>query len=122
MILGGIFGILSVATSFLILANHLKNTLIYDFGFSRLLSFSIAVFSPLILFFLGLREFILIIAIVGTVVGLIEGTTIVMIFRKARKVKEREPEYSLKTSNFLLYFIPAILILGAISQIIYYFI
>ena len=121
MILGGVFGILTISTSFLILANHLKNALIFDYHFSYPLAFFLACFSPLLLFLFGIREFIWVIAVIGTLVGVIEGTTIALIFKKAKKIGERTPEYSLKLSRPLLYFTVAVLILGAISQIIYYF-
>lgn len=121
MILGGLFGLLTISTSFLMLANYLKNTLVFDYRFPPLLAFFLACFSPLFLFLLGFREFIWIIAVVGTLVGVIEGITIALIFKKAKKQGERTPAYSLKISNPLLYFIIAVLALGAVSQIIYYF-
>jgi len=120
IILGGIFGLLAVTTSFLILANYLKNTLFLDYHFPYALSFFLASISPIILFVIGIREFIEVIAFVGAFVGLIEGTTIILAYKRAKKLKERTPEYSLKVPNFLIYLIIVILASGAVSQIIYY--
>lgn len=122
MMLGGLFGLFAISTSFLILGNYLKNTLIFDYHFPYPLAFFIAVFSPLLLFLSGVREFIWIIAFVGTFIGLIEGTMIILIYKKAKKQGEREPEYSLKIPQYLTYLMMAILFLGAIAQIIYHFI
>ena len=81
----------------------------------------LASFLPLGLFLAGIREFIAVIAFVGTFVGLIEGIVIALIYKKVKKIGERIPEYSLKIPNFLIYLTILILILGTLSQIIYYF-
>ncbi len=122
IILGGLFGLFAISTSFLILGNYLKNTLIFDYRFPYLLAFLIAVFSPLLLFLSGIREFIWVIAFVGTFIGLIEGTMIILIYKKAQKQGERKPEYSLKIPQYLIYLMIAILFFGAIAQTIYHFI
>lgn len=121
MILGGLFGLFAVSTSFLILGNYLKNTLRFDYNFPYFISFLIACFSPLILFSLGIREFIWVIAFVGTFVGLIEGTVISLVYKKAKKAGERTPEYSLKIPSPLIYLTIAILILGTVSHLLGFF-
>ena len=121
IILGGIFGLFAVSTSFLILANYLKNTFFLDYRLPYFLSFFLATFLPLSLFLAGIREFIIVIAFVGTFVGLIEGIVISLIYRRAKKIGKRIPEYSLKIPNFLIYLTIIILIFGTLSQIIYYF-
>ena len=84
-------------------------------------AFLIACFSPLILFLTGIRQFIWVIAVVGTFVGLIEGTVITSIYKKTKRRGERTPEYSLKVPRFLLYLTIAILFSGAALQTFYYF-
>ena len=119
IILGGIFGVLAVATSYLILGNYLKSTLMLDYGFPLHAAFSVACFLPLILFLLGIQSFIWVIGIVGTFIGLVEGTVIVLIYRKAKKKGDKKPAFSLNISNISFYLIIAVLVLGALSQIIY---
>ena len=80
-----------------------------------------ASFIPLILYLLGVRQFIQIVAFVGGFVGLIDGTMICLIYRRAKKKGDRRPEYSLKSPIFLIYIIITVLVLGALSQIVYYF-
>jgi len=121
MILGGIFGFFTISTSFLILANYLKNTLIFDYRFPFLLAFVLAVFSPLVLFLIGIREFIWVIAFVGTFMGLIDGIAIILIYKKAKKQGDKIPEYSLRIPQCLPYLIMTVLTFGAIIQAIYYF-
>jgi len=120
IILGALFGVITLADSFLVICLFLRNTLIYDFRFPKILASFISSGLPLILFLIGLRAFILVIGFVGTILGMIEGVVILFIFKKIKKLGDREPEYSLKIPPFLIYFLIAIFILGAISQIFYY--
>jgi len=119
LILGGLFGIFSISTSFLILGNYLKNTLVFDCHIPYSLSAAIAIFVPVIFFLLRIGNFISIISFVGVFVGLIEGTMISFLWKRARKVGNRKPEYSLKQYNFLPYLVFIILLIGAIAQFIW---
>ena len=122
IILGGIFGLFAISTSFLILGNYFKNTLIFDYRFPYLFAFFIATFSPLLLFLSGVREFIWVIAFVGTFIGLIEGMIIILVYKKAQKQGDKIPEYNLKIPRYIPYFVMIVLVLGAIAQTIYYLI
>jgi len=121
MVFGGIFGLLAVATSFLILGNYLKNTLVFDYRISYPLSFLIAMFSPLVLFLLGIRQFILVIAFIGTFMALIDGTIICLIYQKAKRFGERIPEYSLKIPPGVIYLIVTVLVGGGLLTFFGYF-
>jgi len=114
---GALAGLITIADSFLVLSLYLRNTFIYDFKFSKNLAFLISLGLPLILFLIGFRSFIATIGFVGTVVGVIEGVAIILIFKKAKVLGDRKPEYSLKIPSILLYFLMLILVLGAISQV-----
>ena len=118
IILGALFGILAVATSFLVLGNYFKNILKYDFRIPKQASAFIVCGLPLVLFLLGFRDFIGVIGLVGTIIGAIDGIIIILIFSKIKKLGDRQPEYSLKIPLILLYFLIGILALGAISQIL----
>mgnify|MGYP001602087321 CR=1 FL=1 len=73
---------------------------------------------PLLLFLLGFRNFIMTLGFVGTVVGAIEGAIIILIFKRAKTMGDRTPEYNLKIPSFLAYFLIAIFVFGALSQFI----
>ena len=118
VIFGALLGILAIVTSFLILGNYFKNTLFYDYKIPKWISASIACGLPFILFLIGFREFIEVSGFVGTIIGVIEGGAIVLIFKKAKTMSDRQPEYSLKIPSVLLYFLIAIFILGAVSQLL----
>ena len=120
MVLGGLFGLFCVSTSFLILANYLKNALIFDYHFYRILGFVIATFTPLFLFIIGFREFLPIVSFIGAFMGVVEGTIISLTFKEAKLRGDRKPEYNLSVPRFLIYIIPIVFYIGALVQIIYY--
>ena len=84
VILGALLGLIAIASSFLVLGNYLKNSLWHDYKIPYLPAAAIAIFTPAVLFLLGLREFIVVIGVVGAVIGAIEGTVIVLIYQKAK--------------------------------------
>lgn len=122
MLLGAIFGIFTVSTSFLTSANYLKNTFIFDYKIPYFISFSLVAFIPLFLFLIGVRQFIWIIAFIGIFMGLVDGTVISLIYQKAKKYGDRIPEYSLNIPKYFFYSIIIILFFGAFIEIIKYLI
>ncbi len=116
ILLGVLAGIITIADSFLILSLHLRNTLIYDYGFQIIPALFMSWGLPLILFLLGFRQFIDVIGITGTLIGAIEGILIVLIFKKAKILGNREPEYSLEIPSFITNAIIIMFVVGAISQ------
>jgi len=108
--------IITLADSFLALGLYLRNTLILDLKFSKTISTITTCGLPLLLFLIGFRSFIGTIGFVGTIIGVIEGIVIILIFKKTKTMGDRKPEYSLKVPSILLCFLMAIFILGAVSQ------
>jgi amino acid permease len=120
VILFALIGVITLADSFLIIDLYFRNTLIYDYHFPKIFSSFLATFLPLFFFLIGFRQFIPVISFIGTILAMIEGIVILLIFEKVKKLGDREPEYSLKIPKFLIYILGAIFILGAISQIFYH--
>lgn len=120
IILGAVFGILAVVTSFVVLGYYLKKVFQYDYKRSKTLSWFLTCSIPLIGFLIGLRNVIPIIAFLGVILGAIEGTAVILIYKKAKKFGDQEPEYNLKIPNFIIYSLIGIFVLGLIYQIIYF--
>lgn len=114
--------VITLADSFLVIGLYLRNSFIYDFQFPKILASLLTTGLPLILFLIGFRGFIETIGFVGALIGAIEGIIIILIFKRAKVLSDRKPEYSLKIPPPLLYFLIVIFILGAVSQIFYYFV
>jgi tyrosine-specific transport protein len=117
---GVLAAVITLIDSFLIIGLSLRNTLIYDLKLSKFLASSITCGLPIILFLAGLQSFIGTIGFMGTILGAVDGIIIVLMYKKAKKFSDREPEYSLKVPDFLIYFLVLVFILGAIAQISYY--
>jgi len=120
ILLGAVFGLFAVMTSFFILGLSLKKVLWYDYRINKNVSWFLVCFIPLLGFLLGLREFIPIISFAGTILGAVEGTSIVLIYKKAKKMGNRDPEYNLKIPNFFIYLLVGVFLLGLVYQIIYF--
>ncbi len=114
-----IFGFLSIATSYLVLGMVLKKIFIYDFKINRLLAAAIVCLVPLILYLLGLHNFIKIISFLGLWLGAVEGILLLLIHKKSKVLGDRQPEYSLTIPKFIYYLIALIFILGPVLSIIF---
>ena len=115
---GALAAAITLADSFLAIGLYLRNTLIYDYKFSKITASIFTCFVPLILFLLGFRSFIGTIGFVGLIVGTVEGIIIIAIFRKAKTMGDREPEYTMNLPFFLTCLLILVLILGAASQLL----
>ena len=118
--LGRIFGLLAIATSFLIFGEYLEETLNYDLKLNKTLSYLLVVGVPLIAFLGGMRNFIDTIGLVGAVAGGVEGILLVLMISKAKKLGNRPPEYSLNLPKFMSYGIIGLLGLGILYEIFYF--
>lgn len=111
--LGFIFGIITCFTSFITLGLTFKKILWYDFGLPKRLSWFIACFTPLFLFFLGLKEFIRVIGLTGALALGFEAIIIVFLYKAFLKKK-----LSQKMNPFL-YILPVFFIFGVFFEIYY---
>jgi len=115
--LGALLGVLAVSASFLVLSLYLKDTLVYDFDMNSLKAFAATAIPPFVLFILGVRSFIEVLGVTGTVIGVLEGIAIILIFKKIKQKRDREPEYSLSVHPILLYLLITVFLVGALVQI-----
>ena len=113
--LGFIFGLFASFSSFLTLGLTLKKIFLYDVRLSRLVSFSLASFVPIILFLLGFNQFISIIGLTGAFVMGIEGTIVVFLYKRFLAVKK-----ATKISYFY-YLLPLFFVCGVFAEIFYFF-
>jgi tyrosine-specific transport protein len=111
---GLIFGIVNIFDSFVAIGLILKKILWHDFGLSKNMSWFIACFLPLVLFFIGPKEYISIIGLIGTVLIGTEGMIIVFIYRNFLKSIG-------KKINPLIYSLCGIFLLGIIFEAFYFF-
>lgn len=116
---GALIGIVIIADSFLVIGNYLKNSLRHDFNFSYVPAALVAMGVPLALFLLGFRQFIGVVGLVGGVTGAVEGILIMLMFRKAKTMGDRVPEYQIRVPVILLFLLAVILIGGAVAGLLF---
>ncbi|MBL7141698.1 hypothetical protein ISS21_01215 [Patescibacteria group bacterium] len=119
LLIGGIFGILAMTTSFLALGFILRELIHRDYKVPLIPAWSLTVLVPILLFLLGLRSFILVISFAGGILSGIQGIVLIAAYYKAKIQGDRAPEFSFNLAKPIAYFIYLIFILGIIYQFIY---
>jgi len=110
-----LFGILTTFTSFLTLGLTLRNTLYYDLKIEKKTSWLITCFIPLFFFFIGLKNFIEVISLVGAVFLAVNGILIILMYQVVKKI--RPFSLSFFSSSFLI----LIFILGILYEVFHFF-
>jgi tyrosine-specific transport protein len=116
---GAIFGFLAVITSYLMLGLNLRKMFQLDYKLNKLLAWVLVCFVPLIIFLAGFNDFILVIGLIGAVAGGFEGIMTTLIYLKAKKMGDRQPEYSLKLNKVFIFGLIFLFALGVIYQFVY---
>lgn len=115
--IGLIFGVFAIATSFLMLGVSLKEMFWYDYHLSEKKAWALTCFVPLIVFILGLRDFITVVNIAGGIAGGFVGLLIIIIFYKSKKKGDLKPAYEIKVPLALSFIMILIYIAGIIFSI-----
>lgn len=126
IILGNLFAIFAMSTSFLTLGLGLKEVYNYDYKIKKCLSWALACLVPIILFilvFFFIREeiFYKTIGLAGGVAMSIEGILLVIMFNRAKRRGERKPEYTIKRSAIISVVLIIIFALGLAYTILNFF-
>jgi len=115
-----IFGFLTVFTSFLTIGLTLKKILWYDMGVKENLAWLLACFTPLVMFLLGLDDFIAVISLAGGVFLGVDVTMIILVYLKAKKQGDLKPAYSLSFPHLFIYLLILFFIFGAVYEMYYF--
>ena len=101
--LGSLFGVLAVSTSFLMLGTAFMEVFRLDYKVSKKIAWLLVVGPPLILFLGGVRTFIDIISLAGSVAIGLEGIILTFVYIKSKSKGDRVPEYSMELPKFVYY-------------------
>jgi tyrosine-specific transport protein len=118
VILSNLFAVFSMASSFLVLALGLKWVFRYDYKLGKGISFWSVVLIPLLIGISGIASFVKIISFTGAITFGIEGTLIVIMFHRAKKLGDRKPEYSINKHYIISIFLIIMFLFGALYQFI----
>ena len=114
VILGSLFGIFAITTSFLMLASGMIEMLHFDYKVRRFQAWVLVIVPPIFLFLAGIRTFVDVISLAGGVAIGLEQIIVVFLYAKAKSRGDRVPEYSLNVASWLLYLLIAIFATGII--------
>ena len=117
LILGSILGILAMSTSFMNLGLVLREILQIDYKMTKISAWLTAISVPFFIFLLGLTDFIKVIGIAGSVVGGVDGIIILIMNRRAKKMGDRQPEYSLNIPKTVYYLLFLVFGLGILYEV-----
>ena len=113
-----IFAILAMATSFIALGFALKQAYAKDFNLPEVEAWALVVVLPAVLMSLGVQSFVRTLDIAGTFAGGLAGILIVLIHARAKKSKERKPEYTIEMSKFGYGTLILLFALGMLYQLV----
>lgn len=118
IILGSLFAIFAMLTSFLTLALAMKEIFMFDYKLSPNKSWALTMFVPLIIFLSGATSFIKVVGITGALAGGTEGILIVLMYWKAKKHGNRVPEFKLGKLHLIGLLLILLFVIGIVYQIL----
>jgi tyrosine-specific transport protein len=118
-VIGNLFAVFAVTTSFLSVSLSLKDMFMYDFNLDERLAFVLTFLPPLIPVLLRLTSFIMILELMGIIVGGITAFLIVLMFWKSKRLGDREPEYTMNSNPLMGLIILFIVLLGTIYALFF---
>jgi amino acid permease len=116
---GAFFGFLATITSFFSIGVSLRETYVCDYKINKNLSWFLVCFVPLLLLGIGVHNFITIIILIGALLGVIEGSAVVLIYRKAKKTGTQIIDYNLKIPDIFNYIIIFVFVIGFILTLFF---
>lgn len=122
VLLGNIFAVLAMASSFIVLALALKDSITDSTKLSHLAAFAITMSVPFLIylgvFLTGIKHaFIKIIGLTGAAAGVLFGFIVALMWRAAKKEGERKPEFEIN-SKVAYWAILVLFSLGAIYTLL----
>jgi len=93
LIVGGLFSIMAMSSSFMTLGVAMKSIFQYDYHAPQVLAIILTLSLPLVLFLLGVRDFFSVVSVAGALSVGLTGLISVATFWRARHHGDRKPEY-----------------------------
>lgn len=117
--LGAIFGTLIVASSYIMQAVYLKESLMYDLKIRPSVAISLMVIVPLGLVLIQSGGFIEVMNFLGAVFGGLWSLFLIALYKKAQKFGDRTPEFVMNFSPFVLRFLGVFFIVGILYGLMF---
>lgn len=112
---GAVIGSLAIFNASLHTRLILSEMFRRDFKLSKMLAWVFSCLPPLLIYFLGVRSFLQVISLTGSLGLGISGGLVILSLLKARLTKGRNPEYKLNLSKLTLLVVALLFILGVLA-------
>lgn len=119
LLLGNLFAVFSMASSFLLLGLAMKWMFKYDYGLSWQISWLLTWIVPFVIFMKANNTFVGLMGLTGAVAGGFEGIMLVLTVWYAKKNTERKPEYSIPLNWFMALVLIAVFAAGIAYQFLF---
>ena len=117
-VVGSLLGVITLVSIFVIIGVQVKDSLMFDFKIRPSLAWLITVSVPIILFLIGVREFISVISFTGAVFGAINAIIIILVFEKLRRtVCTRRKCFVLP--KWVSVLLMSVFVIGAVVEVVY---
>ena len=114
----GVFGLISLWSSYIVIGLDIKNALKFDLKFPKILAGLAVVVLPPLIYFWGFQSFLTLVSLIGGIFIALEGIFIVLMWLRARKMKSEEVIFK-KLNPLIIYALIMIFIGGIIYEIIH---
>ena len=121
IILALIFGVLSIVTSFLVVAQATKEVYWWDFKINKNIAWALACFIPYILYLAGWHNLTKVVGLTGAVTGGLIGIIIIYLLFRVKKQREQPSVISNKLNKLLAWILSLLFALGLIYEIWVFF-
>ncbi|MBI4407154.1 MAG: hypothetical protein HY565_01495 [Candidatus Kerfeldbacteria bacterium] len=114
LLIGSLFGCVTMTTSFLVLGLVLREVYQFDFHMRPTLAWAATIIPPLLMLIFNWLSFIEILGISGALVGGLEGIMIMQMHRRLRIVHHRPSEFTV-TQSRILHVLTYLIFIGGIA-------
>lgn len=115
---GALFGVVVLASSFIMHAVYLKESLIYDLKIKPVFAIALTVLAPLGLALIQSSGFIAVMNFLGAVFGGLWSLFLIALYKKAQTMGDRTPEYAMHFSPAVLNLLGVFFIIGIVYAIV----
>jgi amino acid permease len=112
-----IFGVLTMTTSFILVAEAVRETLWWDYRMNRYLAWAIAVFTPFSLYLIGIRDLTSVISLAGGVAGGLSVIMLLSVFQKLLKQPDKMVIFKRKPAKLFIYMLIGLFSFGMIYEL-----
>lgn len=114
----GVFGLISLWSSYIVIGLDIKNALKFDLRFPKILAGLTVVVLPPLLYFWGFQSFLILVSLIGGIFIALEGIFIVLMWFKASKLKAEQIIFK-KLNPLIVYILILIFVVGIIYELIH---